>query len=321
MSNIETVLIYSSQIEKILKSKFRAEGDGLGQQIRSIENSIDPELVKNIKWISRIRNEAAHEPLSFQMPGDFVNTCNNVITTLEKGGAATKNHSPDKGFFNNSAQRQKHPTIFIVLSWIVSIFFGTLVGILSGTLLIVILQKLNILINDSSGNLLALAIVGVTIFIFIGRRQQKIVKRFNIVFANWWAFATVLGGMSSIAIPLLIVANSDYKLVAQNYIMTMPSVLRPGLFILMAEIMGLMIGVFQFCILRKETTKAKWWLIASGLQGILMYELWELFISIWGHGLADLAALLLVPSLASIVTGMALLYLGKYLRPQTPSQS
>jgi uncharacterized membrane protein YsdA (DUF1294 family) len=84
MSDIETAVIRCSELEGILKSKFRAEGSGLVQQAINIENSLPPELFKKLKWIGSIRNKATHEPLNFHLPEQYTRVCDEAKVMLEQ---------------------------------------------------------------------------------------------------------------------------------------------------------------------------------------------------------------------------------------------
>ena len=65
--NISLVIRRSAELEKILKNKFGAQGNGLGQRVHYVEDRLAPELTKKLFWIVGIRNDAAHEPESFQL--------------------------------------------------------------------------------------------------------------------------------------------------------------------------------------------------------------------------------------------------------------
>jgi uncharacterized membrane protein YsdA (DUF1294 family) len=81
---IGQISIKSSELEQILKSKFNAQGDGLGQQLRSVENSLPPELFSQLKWIVTIRNKAIHEAHTFKMPNGFIQDCDRAKMMLEQ---------------------------------------------------------------------------------------------------------------------------------------------------------------------------------------------------------------------------------------------
>ena len=55
------IIYFSREIETILKDKFKAEGKGLHTYIDSIENKIEIQLVKDLRYIATIRNKSMHE--------------------------------------------------------------------------------------------------------------------------------------------------------------------------------------------------------------------------------------------------------------------
>ncbi len=83
--NISLVILRGAELEKILKNKFGAEGSGLGQRLRSVESRLAPELTKKLWWIVGIRNDAAHEPESFQLHDSerFIRTCDEAKAMLD----------------------------------------------------------------------------------------------------------------------------------------------------------------------------------------------------------------------------------------------
>lgn len=72
-------------LETILKSKFQATGNGLGQQFRSVEDKIEPKIVRKLGFITSVRNKLFHvEGYSFDGDkDDFLKTCDEVINYLE----------------------------------------------------------------------------------------------------------------------------------------------------------------------------------------------------------------------------------------------
>ncbi|HEY9619372.1 MAG TPA: hypothetical protein V6C78_03340 [Crinalium sp.] len=85
-NNVRLVLIRAERLEKILKNELGAEGKGLGEYTRDLleKGKLSAEVGAKLKWISKIRNAAAHEPSSFKLtnPDKFVKTCNEVQAML-----------------------------------------------------------------------------------------------------------------------------------------------------------------------------------------------------------------------------------------------
>jgi hypothetical protein len=55
------IIYFSREIETILRTKFQAKGKGLHTYIDSIENKIEIQLVKDLRYIATIRNKSMHE--------------------------------------------------------------------------------------------------------------------------------------------------------------------------------------------------------------------------------------------------------------------
>jgi Ankyrin repeats (3 copies) len=133
MSDIETVLIRCSEFEKILKSKLNAEGDGLGQQARSIENLLSSELVSKLKWISKVRNEAAHDPITFRMPKEYIRTCDQVSIMLKREiSTFSSRHSLKGQNRDDSSNKFKGIINFVYNIFKIAILFVIFRAILNG---------------------------------------------------------------------------------------------------------------------------------------------------------------------------------------------
>ncbi len=55
------IIYFSREIETILRTKFQAKGQGLGTYINSVENKIEKQLVKDLRYITHIRNNSMHD--------------------------------------------------------------------------------------------------------------------------------------------------------------------------------------------------------------------------------------------------------------------
>ncbi len=78
------VIEYSKKIEKILEKKFGAQGKGLHSKLSSVEDKLDPILVKKIRYIASIRNKLVHEENFKDLPKNFIKTNKEVIKELDK---------------------------------------------------------------------------------------------------------------------------------------------------------------------------------------------------------------------------------------------
>ncbi|MBW4670536.1 MAG: hypothetical protein KME60_24735 [Cyanomargarita calcarea GSE-NOS-MK-12-04C] len=62
MSDIEKVIKISQKVEVILRDRYNAQGHGLGELYRNVENKLDADLIKQLRQINYIRNEVVHNP-------------------------------------------------------------------------------------------------------------------------------------------------------------------------------------------------------------------------------------------------------------------
>ena len=70
------IISSTREIETILKEKFNANGKGIHTYLDSIENKIDNQLLKDLRFIATIRNKSMHES-SFKV--DNFNRYENVV--------------------------------------------------------------------------------------------------------------------------------------------------------------------------------------------------------------------------------------------------
>ncbi|MCL9777343.1 MULTISPECIES: DUF4145 domain-containing protein [Vibrio] len=61
MSDIESVVIKTRRIEKLLRQQYRADGKGLHQLITSCEERLPHDVVGKLRYIATIRNKIVHE--------------------------------------------------------------------------------------------------------------------------------------------------------------------------------------------------------------------------------------------------------------------
>ena len=82
---IGEVVERSKNLEAMLK-KLEAEGRGMHELISSVQEKLEPELNKKLRFIATIRNQAIHEP-EFDFESDFeafCNACEEASQELEK---------------------------------------------------------------------------------------------------------------------------------------------------------------------------------------------------------------------------------------------
>ncbi|MGF1752960.1 DUF4145 domain-containing protein [Vibrio makurazakiensis] len=61
MSDIETVVVRTRRIEKLLRLQYHAEGKGLHQLITSSEERLPHDVIGKLRFIATIRNKIVHE--------------------------------------------------------------------------------------------------------------------------------------------------------------------------------------------------------------------------------------------------------------------
>lgn len=61
MSDIESVVLQTRRIEKLLRQQYRADGKGLHQLITSCEERLPHDVVGKLRYIATIRNKIVHE--------------------------------------------------------------------------------------------------------------------------------------------------------------------------------------------------------------------------------------------------------------------
>ncbi|MBI9031370.1 DUF4145 domain-containing protein [bacterium] len=78
------IIEYNKKIEKLLSSKYQAQGKGLHSKVTSVESKLAPDLVKKIRYIATVRNKLVHEDDFKDIPENFVQTNKEVIAELSK---------------------------------------------------------------------------------------------------------------------------------------------------------------------------------------------------------------------------------------------
>lgn len=85
MSDIETVITASKQIEKLLEMRFGAKGRGLHDKLTSVQNQLPDHIVKRARFIASVRNAVVHgdEPMIRDRAG-FENATQEVSSYLRE---------------------------------------------------------------------------------------------------------------------------------------------------------------------------------------------------------------------------------------------
>lgn len=79
---IETAVVGSKRIEKILKNDFHAEGRGLHECLTSVQHRIPPDIMSQARYIASVRNKVVHEDGVIDDVSNFSNTVDNIVYRL-----------------------------------------------------------------------------------------------------------------------------------------------------------------------------------------------------------------------------------------------
>ncbi|MEC7120733.1 MAG: hypothetical protein VXW65_12640 [Pseudomonadota bacterium] len=71
MSQIETVIRASKQLEQLLEQHYGATGRGLHEKTSSIEDQLDHETIRGLRKIATLRNKVVHEDFEIDDLVDF----------------------------------------------------------------------------------------------------------------------------------------------------------------------------------------------------------------------------------------------------------
>lgn len=84
MSFLESVIQKTKRIERLLEEKHQAVGRGLHEKATSVEDKLDPNTLRQIRFIASVRNKLMHEDgYRFNdIESDFLKKCDEVIKHL-----------------------------------------------------------------------------------------------------------------------------------------------------------------------------------------------------------------------------------------------
>ncbi len=76
MSDIERVVVRTRRLEKLLRSQYHADGQGLHQLISSCEERLPHDVISKLRYIATVRNKIVHED-SYQLDNkrQFFSVC------------------------------------------------------------------------------------------------------------------------------------------------------------------------------------------------------------------------------------------------------
>ncbi|MBY6199583.1 DUF4145 domain-containing protein [Vibrio hangzhouensis] len=76
MSDIESVVLRTRRLEKLLRQQYHADGKGLHQLVTSCEERLPHDVISKLRYIATIRNKVVHEE-DFELDdmSGFMRTC------------------------------------------------------------------------------------------------------------------------------------------------------------------------------------------------------------------------------------------------------
>lgn len=89
MSDTDKVLEISKALEHFLETNYNAQGKGLHEKVSSVENRLDAQLVKDLRFIATIRNKMVHE-YGYNFAADrnrFLEIGNQAVKILKKSNS------------------------------------------------------------------------------------------------------------------------------------------------------------------------------------------------------------------------------------------
>ncbi len=79
---LASIIKNTKKIEILLKEN-GATGKGIHSQVSSIENKLDPILIKDLRWIATMRNKSIHEDFIIENIESYEKTCKRAITKIK----------------------------------------------------------------------------------------------------------------------------------------------------------------------------------------------------------------------------------------------
>lgn len=83
MSQIETVIRASKQLEQLLEQHYGATGRGLHEKTSSIETQLNNDTIRGLRKIATLRNKVVHEDFEIENLADFQDSAQQLVTQLK----------------------------------------------------------------------------------------------------------------------------------------------------------------------------------------------------------------------------------------------
>lgn len=114
LSQIETVIRASKQLEQLLAQHYGATGRGLHEKTSSVEDQLDSDTVRRLRKIATLRNKVVHEDFEIDDLTDFQCEAQGLAQQLQPKSvlntSKTKNSTPKSNQTPNSAAQPKPDT-------------------------------------------------------------------------------------------------------------------------------------------------------------------------------------------------------------------
>lgn len=109
MSQIETVIRASKQLEQLLEQHYGASGRGLHEKTSSIEDQLDSDTVRRLRKIATLRNKVVHEDFEIDDLTDFQCDAQDLAQQLQPKSAIKTSKSKSSTTKNSPAKSNQLP--------------------------------------------------------------------------------------------------------------------------------------------------------------------------------------------------------------------
>lgn len=83
MSQIETVIRTSKQLEQLLEQHYGATGRGLHEKTSSVATQFNNDTIRGLRKIATLRNKVVHEDFEIEDLAEFQNDAQQLVTQLQ----------------------------------------------------------------------------------------------------------------------------------------------------------------------------------------------------------------------------------------------
>jgi len=109
LSQIETVIRASKQLEQLLERHYGASGRGLHEKTSSIEDQLDSDTVRRLRKIATLRNKVVHEDFEIDDLTDFQCDAEDLAQQLQPKSAIKTSKSKNSTAKNSPAKSNQSP--------------------------------------------------------------------------------------------------------------------------------------------------------------------------------------------------------------------